>query len=186
MLLLKRSTKWNTLSPPALAACIHPKNKMWQKVVCFLLLCAPLWADNIYYEFGPGIANQTQQSYSDVKLGEVGRVHEGKTFVWHYCLGGWEDSSGWPGAKSAGYVAGMIGWEPQVSKTMYLNYSIGPMFLYPTDSVEAGSFQVAQELGFGLKDYRNVRLGFALRHFSDGDAVEPNYGRNFFVIRVQN
>jgi hypothetical protein len=161
-------------------------HKMKKILLFLLLLTSTVWADNTYYEFGAGIANQTQQSYSDVKLGEIGRVHEGKTFVLHYALGGWEDSSGWPGAKSAGYITTMLGWEPKFSDKFYINYSIGPMFLYPTDSVEGGSFQVAQELGFGVKDYRNVRLGFAIRHFSDGDAVEPNYGRNFFVIRVQN
>lgn len=154
--------------------------------VCLgLFLTQSAHADNTYYQFGAGVENNTQQSNSDMKFGEIGRAHEGKTFIFHYALGGWTDASHYPGAKDGYFATAMIGWEPK-TENVYLHYLIGPAILYPTDTVLAGNFEFAQELGFGLRDVRNVRVGLAVRHFSNAGLVAPNLGRNFLVISVQN
>jgi hypothetical protein len=140
----------------------------------------------VYGEFGTAIAHQIktiETGAKNIEFGWTDSIYWGRYQVG---LGGWEDKSGVPGVEGSLYGQLSFGLEPDLEGA-YINYHIGPSFISQTDSMLGSRWQIFQEIGFGVKDYRDIRIGIVIKHWSNGAwwGNGVNSGRNFLNLRVQ-
>lgn len=152
-----------------------------KRILLLLLLGSPVFAATRYAEFGIMADTRSSVPYSDQKLVEIGEQWHGKLFEYTVGLGGWGDGDNVNGVKSSAYVQTLWGVEPR-SEHFYLHYLVGPSLITHTDVMLGSHFEFAQEIGFGMLDVRGVRVGVAVKHYSDAGLTKTNEGRNFAVF----
>lgn len=153
--------------------------------ILFIMSLGIGYAD-IYGEFGTSIAHQTKSvetGAKNIEFGFANGIHWGRFQIG---VGGWEDHSAFPGVKGSVYSQTSFGLEPDLGK-LYINYHIGPSLISTPDTMLGSRWQIFQELGAGLKDYRNIRIGIVVKHWSNGAwwGNGINKGRNFVNLRIQ-
>lgn len=147
---------------------------------------------NIFAQWG--IANEPRgtNNKTAVKFVEFGRSGEYGKLAYTVGGGGWIDNTGYTyksgdwtyKASSSYFVESLFGVEPK-SEHFYLNYKLGPTIISNTDAYLGSNLQCGHELGFGMRDIRDVRVGFVIKHMSNAGLVKPNLGRDWLGVRME-
>lgn len=139
-----------------------------------------------YGEFGIAILHPYTWNYDKIKTVEFGLVGDlPHNFTVRTNIGGWADRSEYRSkVHDSLYQSLQIGAE---TKTVgdYVEYYIGPALISNRDNLLGSHFQIAQEIGWGKRDSRGVKIGVAVKHFSNAGLSKHNLGRNFLVIKVE-
>lgn len=147
----------------------------------------------LYGQFGIGFDHPGMDTYSDVKYVEFGRQEQIGKLAIKGGIGGWVDSTGYSKkydgvtyyTHSSGYGTVMFGVMPKADH-FYMKYMIGPAVVMVPDAFLGHPLQIQQEFGFGMRDGTETRVGFVIKHFSNGGIFnERNVGRNFYGIEIQ-
>lgn len=154
--------------------------------ITLIILLVPQYclAHGYYAQWGAGVMNDNQKEYSQVKYAELGKRASFRDAEYSIGMGGWIDKSHYPGAESSLYVQALAGLQPRL-KNFVLGYFVGPAYITTPDKVLASNFQVSHELIIGVRDDRNVRVYFSVKHYSNAGMVLPNIGRNFAGVGIQ-
>lgn len=139
-----------------------------------------------YVRYGVGLKTKDSRSLGDVKSLNVGYQAPLSSFrLLDYRLeaGGWVDNVR-NGRKSGGYAGALLGLEPQTNN-FYANAFWGVIGITHPDKMLSTHYQFMQDLGFGLQDYRNVRVGINYKHISNAGIKLPNRGRDFIYVHIQ-
>lgn len=146
-----------------------------------------------YGQFGIGFDHPGMETYSDVKYVEFGGQGQHGKLAYKAGIGGWVDSTGYSKkydgstyhVKSSGYGTMMFGVMPKASN-FYMKYMVGPAVVLVPDAFLGHPLQIHQEFGFGMRDSTETRVGFVVKHFSNGGVFnDRNMGRNFYGIEIQ-
>jgi hypothetical protein len=138
-----------------------------------------------YGQFGVAVDHPANKSYSAVKYVEFGHRDEYKRCAYKLGVGGWADTTKYKKKDSKGivwtadnslYFHALVGVEPR-SEHFYMGYRVGPAIITNPDALLGSWWQVSQELSFGMRDEREVRVGMAIKHFSNAGLTEINMGR---------
>jgi len=151
--------------------------------IVILFLAIPSFAST-YLNWGMAFDYPWPEEYSDVQNYAIG--HHGilsKKFDYIIEGGGWKDSSHYPGAEASLYGAAAIGIDLKLHER-YVSYYVGPSVISKRDVVLGSNFEVYQKVSIGWRDERDERIGFFVKHFSDGGLSKVNYGRNFVGAEV--
>jgi hypothetical protein len=152
--------------------------------ITFLFLTFPANA-TIYLNWGAAFGYPGPSvSFSDVQNYAIGTQQKlDKRFDYIVEGGYWKDGSKYPGAQPSLYFATGIGLDLKLHER-YVSYFIGPSYISQTDSLLGSNFEVFHKFSFGVRDYRNERIGFFIKHLSDGGLTAINQGRNFFGLEA--
>lgn len=138
-----------------------------------------------YAEFGISLFHPYTMNWDKAKTVEVGISKQFEKFTVRTNIGGWADRCEERRKVSDSlYTSVQIGAETDVVGT-YVEYYIGPAVLSNKDQMLGSHFQIAQEIGIGRRDSRGVKIGVAVKHFSNAGLSKNNLGRNFLVIKVE-
>lgn len=170
---------------------------------------------NAFLQWGVASNHPGTKNASDVKFGEIGLSGEQGKLAYTLGLGAWFDSSNYKTpldiepakhigdafknygegyakalkgasnrARSSPFVEMLFGVEPK-SKHLYMSYKLGPAIIMYPDALLGSHIQISHELGVGMRDDRDVRVGIVLKHFSNAGLVKPNVGRDFVLLRIE-
>lgn len=139
-----------------------------------------------YGEFGIAVVHPYTYNWDKIKTVEFGLVGDGPgDFTIRTNIGGWSDRCEYRRlVHDSLYQSLQIGVETKTVGT-YAEYYIGPALISNRDSLLGSHFQIAQEIGIGRRDERGVKIGLAIKHFSNAGLSKINLGRNFLVIKVE-
>ena len=147
-----------------------------------------------FAQWGVASAHPGTKHFSDVKWAEFGSSGEKGRLAYTVGVGGWKDGTNYVGSSNIGglqekardsfFFEALLGVEPK-AEHFYLTYKLGPSIITHTDALLGSNVQMAHELGFGMYDKRNVRVGLVLKHFSNAGLVRPNLGRDFVGLRIE-
>lgn len=143
-----------------------------------------------------GIASEhPSKNLSAVKFVEFGKSGEEGKLAYTVGAGGWSDNTGYKAESeirngyktsthSSLFLESLIGVEPK-SEHFYINYKLGPAIITHTDALLGSNVQFAHEIGIGMRDSKEVRVGLVIKHFSNAGIVRPNKGRDFIGVRIE-
>lgn len=143
-----------------------------------------------------GIASEhPSNNLSAVKFVEFGKSGEEGKLAYTIGAGGWSDNTGYKAESEIGngyktaahsslFLESLFGVEPK-SEHFYINYKLGPVIITNTDALLGSNFQFGHELGIGMRDSKEVRVGLVIKHFSNAGIVRPNKGRDFVGVRIE-
>lgn len=141
-----------------------------------------------YAEWGIASTHPGTKDPSQVKWAEFGEAGESGKLAYSVGGGGWIDKTTYvaygKAAQSAFYGNALFGVMPK-AEHFYMSYKLGPAYVSRTDALLGSNLQIAHEFGIGFKDDRNVRIGFVVKHMSNGGIVKPNQGRDFAGVRIE-
>lgn len=147
-----------------------------------LLISSPSFSAT-YINWGVAVDYPSDTQYSDVQNYAVGYRKPLKVFDYLLEAGAWKDGGVYPGAKPAFYGAAALGIDLKLHEK-YVSYFVGPSCISAKDTLLGSAFQVYQRFSIGWRDSADKRIGFFLKHFSNGGLSKVNYGRNFVGIEV--
>jgi len=153
-------------------------------IAAFLFLFSTPSFASIYLNWGTAFDYPGDSQYSDVQTYALG--HGGvlsKKFDYILEAGGWKDPGHFPGAKPALYTSAAIGLDLRLHEK-YASYFIGPSILSDHDTILGSNYQVFHKFSFGVRDERDRRIGFFIKHWSNAGLTKINYGRNFAGLEV--
>lgn len=169
---------------------------MKTKLLLLLILAYPAHADYMskFIQWGIASEHPGTSNLSSVKFLETGVAGEAGRMAYTVGVGGWADSSGykvdnttvWQAneVSNSAFVELLMGVMPRCEHG-YITYKAGPAIITHTDVLLGSNIQIAHELGIGIRDSRDVRIGLVLKHFSNAGIVKPNQGRDFIGLRVE-
>lgn len=156
------------------------------------LLASMLWlfmahkahAEATYINWGVAFDYPGDAQYSDVQNFAAGRRGAlSPTFDYLIEAGAWKDGGHFPGATPSFYGATALGLDLELHEK-YVSYYVGPSLLTRRDTILGSHFEVYQKFAIGFRDMYDRRIGFFIKHFSNGGLSEVNYGRNFVGMEV--
>lgn len=178
-----------------------------------MLLSSPSLADvvddrRMFLQWGVSLAHPGVEKPDEVKWGEMGMAGEYKRMAYTIGLGYWNDHTKYDPndkkthkskfplagygeldgvsrqARSSPYVEALFGVEPR-TEHLYVSYKLGPAFVLLPDVLLGGYLQLGQEVGIGIYDGRNVRVGIVYKHYSDAGFTKFNHGRDLLGLRIE-
>lgn len=160
-------------------------------LLLLITLTAPVRA-NIFASWGVEFDHPGTEDKGAVKFVEFGRSGEQGRLAYTVGVGGWIDHTGYKTkaggltytAHSSGFAEALFGVEPK-SDHFYITYKLGPAIITDSDALLGSNIQCGHEVGIGMRDVRDVRVGLVLKHFSNAGIVGPNIGRNFLGFRIE-
>lgn len=154
-------------------------------ILCILLFCSVVQADEGFMSFGVGAFNSAKEHTGEVKAGNLGlreEIYQG--IYWQYKLGYWGDGSGDPTRKGSFYASTGPGMLIDL-RPLELRAGYGLAAISTPDSYLGGRFpQFNGEIYAGLRDHRGNGIGLQYEHISSAGIVTPNQGRDFMVLQL--
>jgi len=157
-----------------------------KKLVWLLLLISVKLAFGIekdmFIKYGLGVPTSPYHKLADMKLMSVGQKEHLRLFTTKWELGYYADNRRYlTGLKNSGFLSAQIGVEPRWDY-FYVSMLSGVGLITNPDSILGSGFQFFHDFAVGVKDDRNVGVGFYYKHISNAGIKMPNYGRDFFGI----
>lgn len=149
-------------------------------------------AANMFASWGVEFDHPGTEDKGAVKFVEFGRSGEYGKLAYTLGVGGWIDHTGYKNkvkdvtytAHSSEFVEALFGVEPK-SDHFYVSYKFGTAFITDSDALLGSNIQCGHEVGLGMRDLRDIRVGLILKHFSNAGIVRPNVGRDFLGFRIE-
>lgn len=153
--------------------------------IILLLASNSALADEVYVNYGVGLAESAVNSVVETKMVDLGERHYllGGLY-WQNRVGFWGDGSGNPDRKSSFYGSSGLGVEADLNP-VEIRSGWGLAVISTPDGYLGGSFpQFNGNLGVDLRDKSGAAIGLEYSHVSSAGVLSPNKGRDFLTIEL--
>lgn len=131
-------------------------------------------------KFGPGVDGQ-QLTGASKMFGIREESYQVRGIYTAMELGGWSEAT--EGRKPAAYTKLQVGAKPGPETGLYGYAFFGPALISSTDTQLSSFYQLATDIGFGIRD-RFTFMSCGYGHISNAGVKLPNRGRDYLLFSV--